>query len=709
MRKARSVILFAFAFLALTVSQARGEGTLRLLTINVWSGLDYSGTFSFGYYEPEDRRELRFRTLVGRIRSADPDVLFLQEANPVGQYAARLADSLGFDEIHQVCNGGIKIGPIGMPSNLKEGIAILARPGLRLSMVDAWKLSGSLGVHGDPLTFHIDEANFAIVGAIRVGGKRVHLVNVHLSDAAPRDTAMLRAFDGLCRTGMISVRDSAPTARAWVERTARKETEGERLMKHCAGLTAGVPVILGGDFNSERGVSPLPAITAGGCFFDAGPSGDAYTWDPSGNENIRYSLQPVDAGGDTLDGMGLITAAHDARPRRIDYVFLDSHFRPEDVHTAIVFDSAGTLPHVSDHYGLLARIDLGRALADIPPEPETVPPAGAPKIEGLPILSYDTDAGFGYGAKLFALDYLGLNESFDAVLFNSTKGERWYRAAFSIPDFELRQGRIYPWALDLVVDYDKWISNSFFGVGNGTPESARETYTRAPLEISLTASRGFSRTTVAQAGLRYVSVWNSGFGAGSRLATLPPSENGGRATAFSAFATLRYDSRDSYINPSRGAVLQCEAESAPAGGWTSAPHSRYAGWLQGYTVLFYPKTVLAARLGLQAVSGGVVPVQFLLPIGGNATVRGSVQDRYLDRVAGVANVELRFPIVWRFGGVAGLDAGKVWHSVSRIDLPRWAANPVLGIRFRMDTFIVRLDFGFGKETTGFYLNFGQLF
>jgi hypothetical protein len=27
----------------------------------------------------------------------------------------------------------------------------------------------------------------------------------------------------------------------------------------------------------------------------------------------------------------------------------------------------------------------------------------------------------------------------------------------------------------------------------------------------------------------------------------------------------------------------------------------------------------------------------------------------------------------------------------------------------MDTFVVRADIGFGKETTGFYLNFGQLF
>jgi hypothetical protein len=36
-------------------------------------------------------------------------------------------------------------------------------------------------------------------------------------------------------------------------------------------------------------------------------------------------------------------------------------------------------------------------------------------------------------------------------------------------------------------------------------------------------------------------------------------------------------------------------------------------------------------------------------------------------------------------------------------------NSLVGLRFSMDTFVVRADLGFGKETTGFYLNFGHLF
>ena len=52
------------------------------------------------------------------------------------------------------------------------------------------------------------------------------------------------------------------------------------------------------------------------------------------------------------------------------------------------------------------------------------------KIEPLPILSYDSNTGFGFGAKAFFLNLLKLRESFDLIIFLSTKGERWLRFVF---------------------------------------------------------------------------------------------------------------------------------------------------------------------------------------------------------------------------------------------------------------------------------------
>jgi hemolysin activation/secretion protein len=119
--------------------------------------------------------------------------------------------------------------------------------------------------------------------------------------------------------------------------------------------------------------------------------------------------------------------------------------------------------------------------------------------------------------------------------------------------------------------------------------------------------------------------------------------------------------------------------------------------------------VFAARAGVQSLDGDDLPVQLLLPVGGGTTIRGNPQDRFIDKLSAVVNAELRFPIYHRLGGVIGYDAGKVWENAGQIDLPRWSVGPAAGLRYYFDTFIIRLDAGFGRETTGFYLNFGQLF
>jgi outer membrane protein assembly factor BamA len=326
----------------------------------------------------------------------------------------------------------------------------------------------------------------------------------------------------------------------------------------------------------------------------------------------------------------------------------------------------------------------------------------------LPIVSYDTDAGFGYGVKSFFLNHLHYRESFDVVLFNSTKGVRWYRLVFSIPDFELRQGTEYPLAIDVVLDYDKWISYSFFGVGNSSRFDDREYYTREPFEISVTASRGFSSTVVAQLGIKHKQIKNYNFTAESRLVHLKPDLNASTTLSTSLSTSLRYDTRNSYINPLKGSVVLGEVEVAPKWFSNNVNFIRLSGTFQHYVSLF-DSVVVATRTSLQVLRGSDLPITVLLPVGGGGTLRGYPQDRYLDKVAALANIEFRFPIVWRFGAIAGLDLGKVWNDVGELNIKNWAVNGVLGLRFYFDTFVVRADVGISNETTGFYLNFGHVF
>ncbi len=688
----------------------KSQAKLRVVTINVWSGLDYHGTFNFGEYESDAQRERRFDILVNRLRRLDPDVVFVQEANPVGRYASRLAESLDFDEIHQVCNAGIKVVGLGIPSNFEEGIVVLARKSLHLREYDVRKLSGGFGLFGDFMSVNFDEAEFALVGEITVHGVAVFLINVHLSAFPPNDSAFYRNALNRLASGETDGEELSMVEEYIAYGSVRRMKETSNLLDCLSDLPVDAPKILGGDFNSVPGSHVISLLHRSGMFRDASlssPDGSLPTWDPRKNTNISYSTRFTDAGGDSLDLYGKISAIYDAKPRRIDYLFYSRQFGDGSVQSYFAtMDSSYEGTFASDHFAVAADVSLAVLYDDKNPDAADERRA---HIEPLPILSYDTDTRLGYGAKIFLFDLLHSQESLDLVLFNSTKGERWYRAVLSYPDFEWREGREYPIAVDFTFDYDKWLKNNFFGIGSNSSFADRKDYTREPTQFSLAVSRGFTHQLVGQMTFKYESIRNSHFENGNMLAALPPSINSGTSRFATADLSIRYDTRNSFINPSRGIVLQGEAEYSPNWSLGNTCFTRAAGWFQYYTVLFYPTTVFAFRLGLQQIDGSNLPVQVYSSIGGTNTLRGYPQDRYLDKASALANVELRFPIFWRIGGVVGLDAGKVWPALSGMDLTRWASNPVAGLRLYMDNFVVRADLGFGHEGTGFYFNFGQMF
>jgi len=332
-----------------------------------------------------------------------------------------------------------------------------------------------------------------------------------------------------------------------------------------------------------------------------------------------------------------------------------------------------------------------------------------PIAEPLPIFSYDSNIGFGYGLKCFFLNFLKSRESFDIILFNSTKGERWYRLVFSIPDFELRQGKIYPFAVDLTFDYDKLISTYFYGVGNQSSYDNRRKYTQALVELNITASRGFSRKFISQLAVSYKSIENSNIQDTSYSKDRYPKLTPSRVAYSSFLLDMRYDTRDSFINPNKGIVIHGKIEIAPKLSFNNVSLIHWNTWLQYYRQIFIKRVILAMRLGLQEVRGQSLPIQVLIPLGSNRTLRGYSLGRFLDKSAALFNGEIRFPIYWRFGGIIGMDTGRVWESIEKFNFMQWHSNAVLGLRFYLQTYIVRLDMGISNEMTGFYLNFNHIF
>ena len=344
-------------------------------------------------------------------------------------------------------------------------------------------------------------------------------------------------------------------------------------------------------------------------------------------------------------------------------------------------------------------------------------------IELFPILSYDTDAGFGYGAKAFFYDQLNSRESFDIILFNSTKGEQWYKFVFSTPDFESRQGTKFPFALDLTLEYDKWKNYKLNYYGwdsellNFTEPHVGYTdlCTNEFIETKISLNRAFRADLTGSISLKFKSISTYNFRRDVALSDTENIENKLLDNPSVKYLSInlngKWDTRNSYINPSRGLVLEVDLEYAPDLFDVNSSFFRQAFIIRYYTEIFLKNLILASRAMEQVVISGTRSSQFLaIPVGGSNTLRGVPLDRYRFKSSIIINNELRFPIWWRFGGIAGVDIGygsnKDLYPDGVID---WIINPVVGLRFFMDNFIVRADVGFYKDDIGFYLNFGHIY
>ncbi len=333
--------------LALTSGGAATAQTLKVLTVNVWSGLDYKGSLRMGEYESRETRDRRTASLVEELRRLAPDVIALQEANKLPRYARRQARELGYRMVYHVGLGGLRAGPLGLPVNLREGDVILARPGLFLRGAGRRQLSG--GPVGNFFTVHFADATQVVAARIIVSGLDVYLFNTHWHASPPPSAEYLKRLLERYHAGQIDaaryeeLRAQALDGQDWRLMEARKTVE---MVNRVAGEA---PAILLGDFNAEVGSPEIGVLLEAGFTDVYGASGPppGYTWDGTVNSNIglQRRIHPEDAG-------------EEPQRRRIDLIFIRG--KPLTAQGARVFlDRAMEGLYASDHFGVLAEIGLG--------------------------------------------------------------------------------------------------------------------------------------------------------------------------------------------------------------------------------------------------------------------------------------------------------------------------------------------------------------
>lgn len=351
-------ILTAFVVLLISafVGPLASAEELKLVTLNIWSGLDYEGTFKFGEYESDDVREARYDKQLEMLKVLNPDILTTNENTKLPRNAKFIAKGLGMDYVSHVAMGGIRIGNFGIPVNYREGDVIFARKDKNLRDGGKEKLSGG-GIIGDCVTIHTTESRQVICGIVEVAGRDVYIFNAHIHASVANQPWVYEKLEEMYKTGEM-------TEEEYLFEVEDMKTRAENRAEEVRGILAfieetvpeGAPVILMGDFNAEVVSPEIQQIIEAG-FIDTyslmNPDDPGYTWDPERNQNIIDYYTPVKdtmSVGDQIDYFAQY---------RIDLIFVGGSLTEENVlASTIVLDEMVDGQHPSDHFGVMTILDI---------------------------------------------------------------------------------------------------------------------------------------------------------------------------------------------------------------------------------------------------------------------------------------------------------------------------------------------------------------
>ncbi len=97
-------------------------------------------------------------------------------------------------------------------------------------------------------------------------------------------------------------------------------------------------------------------------------------------------------------------------------------------------------------------------------------------------------------------------------------------------------------------------------------------------------------------------------------------------------------------------------------------------------------------------------------LGSDERMRGYYQGRYRDKNVVSSQLEYRRQLTWRHGVVAWVGAGTMGPSIDSLNDGRWLPSAGVGYRFEFKPRVnIRLDYGIGKGSSGFYFQVGEAF
>ena len=173
--------------------------------------------------------------------------------------------------------------------------------------------------------------------------------------------------------------------------------------------------------------------------------------------------------------------------------------------------------------------------------------------------------------------------------------------------------------------------------------------------------------------------------------------------------TLQYDSRDFIPAPERGTFLMVKQVIYPKGLGNSGKTLYKTTATADYYQRLWRGAVLATDIFGEFNSSGM-PWCMLAELGGGYRMRGYYLGRYIDNNILSCQIEYRQRIWRRIGCAVWGGAGNVFSSFERFRWDQTLPNYGLGLRWEFKRRVnVRIDYGFGRKTSGLVFNINEAF
>lgn len=325
----------------------------------------------------------------------------------------------------------------------------------------------------------------------------------------------------------------------------------------------------------------------------------------------------------------------------------------------------------------------------------------------LPALFYTPETRLGFGALVSGVFNLG-----DKTTTRNSNAQ-------VLAAYTLNKQIIFETSHNLFTKDEKWVLNGelkyydfpifYYGIGNDTKKEFEEDLTYEVVDFRERVTRQVRKNLFIGPQYRFSHLYNLEFDPAflENDEALLKSQTG--TTSGLGFAAI-YDSRNNVLNAQEGLFTQFSTFFHGEALGSDFIFSRYTIDVRKYWPL-NDTDVFAAQL-FGEFNSDDVPFREMALMGGDMIMRGYYNGRFRDNQQMAIQGEYRKQIISWIGVVAFGALGDVSQDLQGFDLEEFKYTIGGGLRLmvnKADRLNIRIDYGIGKNTSGFYFAFAEAF